>query len=156
MTEPADGHDDRFPITNSEVPFTELRYTEIRNELDSLRRALIDLTATVDRLGALIPPLAPREQDLPPTSARALPSSPPPSQPAASPSPSATARPLAEAPAPDAETVAPPAEAPAPAAEVPTSPPAPVAPAPVAPAAVAPAAQNPVDAILGESFGRPT
>ena len=115
MTESADGQDDRFPVTNSEVPFTEVpftevRYAEIRNELDSVRRALIDLTATVDRLGALIPP-----------------------------------------PAPDAQTVARPAEAPAPAAEVPTHPSTPVAPAPLASAP-----PSPVDAILGESFGRPT
>jgi hypothetical protein len=101
---------------------SSITYAEIHSELEEVRRILVDLTGTVERLSSIVSSARPQPgAPLPATSI-------PPSG-AGSSAPSASPRSptgLREAPAP----------------EIPSSPP------PVAP--------NPVDAILGDAFGRPT
>ncbi|HXA30612.1 MAG TPA: hypothetical protein VNV87_00030 [Acidimicrobiales bacterium] len=80
-----------------------ITYAEIHSELEEVRRILIDLTGTVERLSRIVASVSPQHVAPPPSPAR-------------SPEP--------------------------PAPEILRSPP------PVAP--------NPVDAILGDTFGRPT
>ena len=80
-----------------------ITYAEIHSELEEVRRILIDLTGTVERLSSIVASVSPQHVAPPPSPTR-------------SPEP--------------------------PAPEIQRSPP------PVAP--------NPVDAILGDTFGRPT
>jgi hypothetical protein len=98
---------------------------EIHHELDGVRRALLDLTATVERLSGLVASqigMGTEPEAIPSASVSAVPASAPPEP---------------ESPAP---TTAP---GPNGAATTSSSPFPPVAP-------------NPVDAILGETFGRPS
>ncbi|HEX4219230.1 MAG TPA: hypothetical protein VHZ02_12710 [Acidimicrobiales bacterium] len=112
-------------VVNGEGGDSPITYAEIHSELEDVRRILVDLTGTVERLSSIIASVntrqpgagrpasagdaAPPDQDSPPPGESAVPSAAP------------------------ARTIPPPSTPPSP--------------------SVAP---NPVDAILGETFGRPT
>jgi hypothetical protein len=89
---------------------SSITYAEIHSELEEVRRILVDLTGTVERLSSIV----------------------------------SSVRPQHAAPVP--ATMASPAS--------PTA--VPVASAPEIPPSTSPVAANPVDAILGDAFGRPT
>jgi hypothetical protein len=97
---------------------SSITYAEIHSELEEVRRILVDLTGTVERLSGIV------------SSVRLQPGS----------TETATSIP---SPGPGS---------PAPV----TSPSAPVASAPAIPSSSPSVTPNPVDAILGDSFGRPT
>ncbi|HEX3565909.1 MAG TPA: hypothetical protein VHU17_11100 [Acidimicrobiales bacterium] len=101
---------------------SSITYAEIHSELEEVRRILVDLTGTVERLSSIVSSVRPQPGDTAPA----------PSIPAPGPGSAAP-------------TAWPPSTAAAPGAAAPV-----IAPSPPS---VAP---NPVDAILGDSFGRPT
>jgi len=104
---------------------SSITYAEIHSELEEVRRILVDLTGTVERLSSIV------------SSVRPQPGAPAPATSVHAPGPGSPV-PTAPPPSPNA----------APGATAPGMPPSPPPPLPVAP--------NPVDAILGDSFGRPT
>jgi hypothetical protein len=104
-----DGEDEDSSIT----------YAEIHSELEEVRRILVELTRTVERLSSTVASVNLRQRG--------------------------------SAPTPPAATVSPCGQT----APLPTQSPAPSTPAATSPSSPA-VAPNPVDAILGESFGRPT
>jgi len=97
---------------------SSITYAEIHSELEEVRRILVDLTGTVERLSSIVSSVNPQRGATAPATSVMRPDS-------ASPVPTA-------------------------------SPAAPGAPAPVIPPSPSSVAPNPVDAILGDSFGRPT
>lgn len=101
---------------------SSITYAEIHSELEEVRRILVDLTGTVERLSSIVSSVNPQHGATAPATS--------------------VMRPDSASPVP---TASPPS---------PTAPP--VAPAPVIPPSPPPVAPNPVDAILGDSFGRPT
>jgi hypothetical protein len=100
---------------------SSITYAEIHSELEEVRRILVEVTRTVERLSSTVASVNLRQRGSAPTPSAATVS--PAGQTAPLPTQSAT-------PSPEAVTA--------------TSP---------SPPAVAP---NPVDAILGDTFGRPT
>ena len=111
---------------------SSITYAEIHSELEEVRRILVDLTGTVERLSSIVASVSPQH---------------------GAPAPSIGPQPGVTAPANSVPTPGPASTAPTGAPPSPTA--APVAPAPAAPAPP-PVAPNPVDAILGDVFGRPT
>ena len=101
---------------------SSITYAEIHSELEEVRRILVDLTGTVERLSSIVSSVRPQPGATAPATSFPVPG---PGSPPLSTSP-------------------------------PSPTPAPVAPAPVIPPSPPPVAPNPVDAILGDSFGRPT
>ncbi|HWF22929.1 MAG TPA: hypothetical protein VG226_12320 [Acidimicrobiales bacterium] len=104
---------------------SSITYAEIHSELEEVRRILVDLTGTVERLSGIVSSVRPRPDATAPATSIHAPGPGSPAPTASSPPPTGT---------PGAAT----------------------APLPAAPTAPLPAAPNPVDAILGDSFGRPT
>jgi hypothetical protein len=98
---------------------SSITYAEIHSELEEVRRILVEVTRTVERLSSTVASVNPRQRGSAPTAAMV--------SPAGQTEPSPT---QSTASSPEAVTA--------------TSPSSP---------AVAP---NPVDAILGDTFGRPT
>jgi hypothetical protein len=101
---------------------SSITYAEIHSELEEVRRILVDLTGTVERLGSIVASVGPQPGAIQPATSVLGPD--PGSRPPSASPPSPTA--------------------------------VPVAPPPVIPPSPPPVAPNPVDAILGDSFGRPT
>jgi len=114
---------------------SSITYAEIHSELEEVRRILVDLTGTVERLSSVVASVSPQHGAA-----------------ASSVSPQhGTTAPATSVPTPGPGSPAPTAS--------PTSPtptPTPAAPAPVIAPSPPPAAPNPVDTILGDTFGRPT
>jgi hypothetical protein len=105
---------------------SSITYAEIHSELEEVRRILVDLTGTVERLSSIVSSDRPQpDATAPATSVHA------------------------PAPGSSAPTASPPSPTGTPGAAAPAAPPSPLP-------SSQPAAQNPVDAILGDSFGRPT
>jgi hypothetical protein len=108
-------------VVDGEGEDSSITYAEIHSELEEVRRILVDVTRTVERLSSTVASVTPRQRGSAPT------------PPAATVSPAGQTAPLpTQSPSPSTEAVT---------VTPPSSP------------AVAP---NPVDAILGETFGRPT
>jgi hypothetical protein len=106
---------------------SSITYAEIHSELEEVRRILVDLTGTVERLSGIVSSVRPRPDATAPATSIHAPG-----------------------PGSPAPTASPPPPTGTPGAATPAAPAAPL------PAAPLPAAPNPVDAILGDSFGRPT
>jgi hypothetical protein len=108
-------------VVDGEGEDSSITYAEIHSELEEVRRILVDLTRTVERLSGIIASVNPRQRG--------------------------------PAPTPSAATVSPPGQT----APLPTQPPSPSTGSATATSPSSPVvAPNPVDAILGETFGRPT
>jgi hypothetical protein len=107
-------------VVDGEGEDSSITYAEIHSELEEVRRILVELTRTVERLSSTIASVNLRQRGSTPT--------------------------------PSAATVGPPSQT----APLPTQSPAPSAPVATATTPSSPTvAPNPVDAILGETFGRP-
>jgi hypothetical protein len=101
---------------------SSITYAEIHSELEEVRRILVDLTGTVERLSSIVASVSLQDGAPVPATSTPTPEAPPSTPSASPPSPTGVQ----------------------------------AAPAPEIPASTSPVAPNPVDAILGDTFGRPT